>query len=132
VFSSGRRHTTSTRDWSSDVCSSVLELVGLLPGESALSRQFLEAIPLLGAEGNKRVYIHTGYPAIYERTCRAEEPGRACLPPPPGRGHPGADIRNRSGDHRRGGRPQDSTGEPRPTDRRGHDRPVLERRRSDG
>src|SRR5699024_11735857 len=36
-FSSRRRHTSSKRDWSSDVCSSDLCLIKLYPGEVHIS-----------------------------------------------------------------------------------------------
>src|SRR2546421_12644867 len=44
-FSSRRRHTISDRDWSSDVCSSDLELDPVCPG-AFLARLDLEADPL--------------------------------------------------------------------------------------
>src|SRR5207247_8480719 len=44
IFSSRRRHTRSTRDWSSDVCSSDLSRPAYYEAASALERSGLEGL----------------------------------------------------------------------------------------
>src|SRR5699024_11979935 len=62
-FSSRRRHTSSKRDWSSDVCSSDLGAgIGLLPDFLASSHPSL--VPVLDKE--------FGYPATFWAVVRQE------------------------------------------------------------
>src|SRR5438105_6466186 len=67
VFSSRRRHTRSTRDWSSDVCSSdlvavvvsaaVIALAGLATARAAESYHQLKKYNFPAAEGRTREYF---------------------------------------------------------------------------
>src|SRR2546421_2457932 len=50
-FSSRRRHTRSDRDWSSDVCSSDLNVEGI---DSYLARQRTQ-LPVIGPAGQERL-----------------------------------------------------------------------------
>src|SRR6266576_3407609 len=69
-FSSRRRHTRSLRDWSSDVCSSDLELIGETVGEHSedLRADVVEYSPaeLRGFAGDGQVgdYVDAGTRAL--------------------------------------------------------------------
>src|SRR5437867_11971280 len=54
-FSSRRRHTSSYGDWSSDVCSSDLDLDGLLlnPGEAGVQEEPVEVLALKARVGER-------------------------------------------------------------------------------
>src|SRR6266536_2081309 len=54
-FSSRRRHTRSTRDWSSDVCSSDLPAVLLLHGEPSWSFLYRKVIAVLADAGIRAI-----------------------------------------------------------------------------
>src|SRR6266700_3957891 len=65
-FSSRRRHTRFSRDWSSDVCSSDLLIVQLQPGDvllvselSRLGRSLLEIMSILHSLMEKAVQVYT-------------------------------------------------------------------------
>src|SRR5207249_9511557 len=58
-FSSRRRHTRSKRDWSSDVCSSDLQLLGRI-GQEILERRFLDLRDLLPFQNHVAVVLHAG------------------------------------------------------------------------
>src|SRR3989440_3435915 len=59
-FSSRRRHTRSDRDWSSDVCSSDLETVHVIPAQSvkiARTSSFSVVRYFLSCRGNRKFPI---------------------------------------------------------------------------
>src|SRR5438270_8326851 len=70
VFSSRRRHTRFDCDWSSDVCSSDLHVIGF--GGGALQRE--ENRKVLKDSGHKPIYLRCEPEELWKRmTCRSEE-----------------------------------------------------------
>src|SRR5690606_39438536 len=100
-FTSRRRHTRFSRDWSSDVCSSDLLAVGDLDRQPAQHEdhlvvddfdvgEFEHFVPVPAGGGTwvpppallMVVYVRSGHPEIGRASCRErEESWRAPIPP---------------------------------------------------
>src|SRR5438105_14931501 len=61
-FSSRRRHTRSTRDWSSDVCSS--DLARLTRPLNRLLAQRVGELPEIIVQQQRKIFFDLGIPAI--------------------------------------------------------------------
>src|SRR5438105_11990598 len=77
-FSSRRRHTRSTRDWSSDVCSSDLSRIYIVDTKpdptQAKIHKIIEPKEVFKKTGYSRPHtVHRGPEGIYVSTLRSEE-----------------------------------------------------------
>src|SRR5690349_22177727 len=78
-FTSRRRHTTSLRDWSSDVCSSDLQYrsSGVIDRVFDLARGVVEVSDSEAAEGELQMYERLASALIYTDPARRASPERS-------------------------------------------------------